>query len=149
MIKILALIFAILFSNSAAAVYKCEDKGKTIYSDAPCSGSKVSELDTSQTNASAQDAAEANMRNAQEKSKLKCLEEARRKQEAKEEKEQQKRMQAQAVLQKKCTELALKKKWSEEDAAQATGKAEMKAKKTAARHAERYESVCGKLKFNS
>ncbi|MDB5764203.1 MAG: hypothetical protein JWQ21_3198 [Herminiimonas sp.] len=150
MFKILLLSLLISFSAPALAIYKCESNGKITYSDEPCRGGKVLDVDpaSGKTAASdaadAADAADAGKQITREKSEVKRLENERHKREAKDEQAQQKAARISAAKHKKCVSLAMRKKWGEEDAAAASGKSAEKAKRNARRKAEKYETECGK-----
>jgi hypothetical protein len=145
MSRILLLSLLVSISAPALAIYKCESNGKVTYSDEACRGGKVIELPepTGKTLLSS-DAASARRQVAHEKSEVKRLENERHKREAAEDKQQQRVARLHAVKQKKCASLAMRQKWSEEDAAAAIGKSAGKAKRRARRKAEQYENECGK-----
>jgi hypothetical protein len=138
------LLAALLLSLSlpALAVYKCETSGKVIYSDAPCLKGNSTDLGDIANKSTAADIAQANSQNSQEKKQLKQLETARHKREAEDDKQQQKIAKAEASKKKKCASLALKKKWSKENAENATGKKRESAKRKAHQLAEKYELEC-------
>ncbi len=145
MSKILLLSLLVSISSPALAIYKCESNGKVTYSDEPCRGGKVIELrEPAGKTPLPPDAADARRQIAREKSEVKRLENERHKREAAEDKQQQKIARVYAARQKKCSLQALRKKWSEEDAATATGNSAEKAKRIARRKAEQYEKECGK-----
>jgi hypothetical protein len=141
-----ALLLCLLVSVSAPAmaVYKCESRGKTTYSDTPCVEGKSQELSNRQiVTASESDTAEAQRQLAQDKREARRLESARLRREAAEEKERSRIAKAHASKKKQCASLALRKKWSDEDAADAAGKSAEKARRNARRAAEKYELECG------
>lgn len=147
MARFLALLAAaplMLNSVSSHAIYKCEENGKIAYSEEKCSTGKASAIDTTNSRLSQSSADEAKMRSKREKESVHKLEEARRQDELRDERARQKAMRASEALQKKCHALALKAKWSEEEAASAIGKAADKSKRTAARNRENHEAQCGK-----
>lgn len=145
MFRLFLLALLISFSAPALAIYKCESGGKITYSDAPCRGGKVLELQEPVTGKSpAADMASAKQEVAREKKELHRLEKERHKSEDEDDKRQQKIANAQAARQKKCTSLTMRRKWSEEDAATARGKSFEKAKRKARRQVEKYELECGK-----
>jgi hypothetical protein len=137
----LPLIFC---SASSFAIYKCEERGKVIYSDEPCSNGNVKLIDTTNSHLSEPALNDTKARNKREKETLQQLEGERRKEEMIEEKARQKRMHANDALRKKCEALALKQKWSEQDAAAANGKSAEKLKRNAVRQGEKYAVECGK-----
>jgi len=138
-----ALLLVLAFiSAPALAVFKCEFEGKTSYSDAPCNAGKAINLQVAHPNES--EFAEAKKQATREKIEARDLEYARRKRENAEEKVQARIAKADAARRKKCQSLAMRRKWSEEDAAAASGKSFDKARRRAQRKAEQYEAECGK-----
>jgi hypothetical protein len=145
MLRIVLLSLLVLICAPALAVYKCESGGTITYSDEPCRGGKVLELDgpaSGKTPASS--AASAEHQAALDKREARRLEKERHQREAIESKEQQRVAYVNATRQKRCASLALQKKWSEEDAATATGRSADRAMRKAQRSAEKYEAECGK-----
>lgn len=140
---LLASLLAVI-SLPALAVYKCEVDGKVTYSDAHCTSGKSVDLGEQAPTSTAADIAKANEQNAQEKSKLKQLETARHRREAKEEKQQRKIANATAIKRKKCASLELKRKWSHEEMANASGKKRERAQRNARHTEEKYLLECGK-----
>lgn len=145
MFRLFLLALLVSFSAPALAIYKCESNGKITYSDEPCRGGKVLDLQEPVTGKiPAADAAHARQEIAREKKEVQRLEKERHKSEGQDEKLQHKIAAVQFSKQKKCTSLDMRKKWSEEDAATAHGKSVEKAKRRARRQAEKYEIECGK-----
>ena len=143
--KILLLAFLISLSAPALAIYKCASEGKITYSDSPCSnGKSVRFEESSGSTPLSSDAAKARQQAVREKNELKRIESERQQQEAQENKERQKLVQANAGKRKKCAELSLQQKWAEEDAATASKKSAEKAKRNARRKAEKLQMECGK-----
>ncbi len=142
MLRLLLLCLPGLLPLPAMAIYKCESNRVISYSDTPCSSGKSSTLDTS-FSSDRLDTPDAQQQLNRQKTELKQLETARHKREASEEKERKKLAKAHAVKQKKCAGLALRQKWSEEDAVLANGKSSAKAKLKARRMAEKYQLECG------
>lgn len=134
----------IAISLPALAIYKCEVNEKIIYSDARCANGKSVDLGEQAPQSTAADITKANEQNAQEKNKLKQLETARHKREAEEEKQQHKIANATASKKKKCASLELKKKWSHEEMANATGKKRENAQRKARRLDEKFALECSK-----
>ncbi len=133
-------LFASLLCCSvpALAIYKCEAGGKMTYSDSPCAGGKVLDID----GAPAADAQRAAEQAARDKKTLKRLEDQQRKQTAKDKQALQRSAKAEANRQKKCTSLERRQRWAAEDAAHATGKSAERAKQKARRAVEAYEDAC-------
>lgn len=138
------LLIALLLSccTPAFAIYKCETGGKTSYSDTPCPNGTI--MDAAKLAPPPTDSLQAERQLAQQKKEAGQLRQARQQREAAEERQQHKQARAYAAKQKKCTSSALRKKWAEEDAAQANGKAAPKAVRTARRATEKHELECGK-----
>jgi hypothetical protein len=144
MLKIgLTFLFA-LIAAPAFAVYKCESNGQVTYSDAPCRGKTLSLANSIDAEVPGTNVASAKEKLAREKKEVTRLEKERHKREAAEEKEQKKVAKADAVKRKKCSTLAHRKKWADEDAAAATGKSREKAQRKARRAAETHQAECGK-----
>jgi hypothetical protein len=136
------LLLAILLAVTAPAfaIYKCEAGGKVTYSDEPCPGGKVLDIGP----ISSLDAANANKLAVQEKKQVERTDRERRKREAKEEREQRQAAKVNAIKQKKCTTLAQRQNWADEDVTSATRKSIDKTKRRARRAAEQYQMECGK-----
>jgi hypothetical protein len=128
------------FSMPALAIYKCESAGAVTYSEAPCPGGKLMDIDNKPSEG---DAAKSAQQTAKDKKELARLESARHKSEAAEEKVKRQAARAAAARERKCASLAQRKKWLLEDAAKAAGKAADKAKLKARRMAEKYQLECG------
>lgn len=133
------LCMLMLSSAPALAIYKCESQGKTAYSDAPCPGGTMLDLST----VPPADATAAKRQVAEEKAAVKKIEHERRKREAREEKERQRAAHENASRQKRCGLLAKRKKWVDEDVAEATGKSVEKLRRKAQRVNEQLEAECG------
>jgi hypothetical protein len=143
--KTLMLAFLVSLSTPALAIYKCESDGKISYSDSPCVNGKSVRFEEPPHSAPLPpDAANARQQATRDKNELKRLENERERQEAQEDKERRKLVQADAAKRKKCSELALQQKWAEEDASAASGKSAEKAKRNARRKAEKLQMECGK-----
>jgi hypothetical protein len=142
-VRLFAITPFLVYSASAFAIYKCEVQGRIIYSDEKCVDGKTTAIETANTTVSAAALNEAAERSRREKDALRHLQSSRHKEEAAEEKARQKKLRASEALHKKCQTMAMKLKWSEEDAADATGKSAEKARRTALRHREKYRAECG------
>jgi hypothetical protein len=127
---------------SAFAIYKCEGNGTVTYSDSPCPGGKPLDIGSIPPS----DLADARRRADQEKQALSRIENERRKQEVREEKERRKSARARAALERKCAALERRRKWAAEDAASAAGKSAEKAKRKARRAEELFDAECKGMK---
>ncbi|RZI43021.1 DUF4124 domain-containing protein [Herbaspirillum sp. HC18] len=126
-------------SAPALAAYKCESGGRVSYTDVPCDGGKVIELNA----VSPDNSHTAERQTALERNKLSKLERERHRHEAAEERELRKASHESAARRKKCTTLQRRQKRSNEDVARTAGRANEKAKLKAQRVAEEYETQCG------
>lgn len=128
------------FSPPALAIYKCESGERVVYSDTPCRSGKTTTLDIDTGPIGDPEAAQ--QRTEQDRKELQKLENARQKQQAADERAYRKRQKAQAAKKKKCDNLALRRKWAEEDAANVHPKSAERARRAARRAAERHELEC-------
>lgn len=143
MLRILLAVLLLSLSAAAAAAYKCEAGGKTTYSETPCPGGKTVDLnDNDAMHAASPETVQAQRQLAAEKKKVHQLETARHQREAKEARRQQSAARTDARKKQKCAALELRKKWSEEDLARATGKNTEKAKLRTRRMHEKYALEC-------
>tara|TARA_R110001599_G_scaffold171353_1_gene362451 strand:- start:466296 stop:466601 length:306 start_codon:yes stop_codon:yes gene_type:complete len=85
---------------------------------------------------------DAQQRMAHDKEKLADLEEQRHRQQAIDDKRQQRELKARQARDKKCTELAQRLKWANEDFASASWKSRDKAQLKAQRAREKYQLMC-------
>lgn len=138
--RLLLLYSLCILTTPAMAIYKCEGKGKTSYSDVPCvDASKPAPPIRTGVPCSA---ARSRQQAQQQSQSADQLQQARLKRESQEQKEQQKIDKVRATKKQKCAALALRKKWGAEDAAAASGKAVEKARRDARRLVEQYEMEC-------
>jgi hypothetical protein len=140
MLRFMLLCVLTSIAAPALAIYKCESNGRISYGEAPCPGGKT--VDIGGTAAAGDNAGMAEKQTAQEKTRLKRLENERHKREAREEKELQRAAHAAAAKKKRCSLLTQRKQWAEADAAAATGKSSEKAKLKARRVAEQIDMDC-------
>jgi hypothetical protein len=140
MLRTALICLLISFSTPALAIYKCKSGDRIVYSDQPCADGEVLSI----TAPTPGETAKAMQRTAEEQKRLKRLENEHRKQEAREEKERQRAAHTYAARQKRCTSLARRMQWANQDAAAATGKANERAKLKAQRVAQQFEDECRK-----
>ena len=136
----LLLLVLLTISAPALAIYKCESAGRTVYSDAPCHDGKGAALDIDTRPSGDPEAAQQQL--SQEKRELQRIENARQKQQAIDQRERRKLYKASEAKKKKCADLALRKKWADEDASSAHPKSQERAKRTARRATEKHELEC-------
>lgn len=135
---LLALLCAV--SLPAAAIYKCKTGTQITYSDTACANATA--IDAGGT-FSARAAGEVRQRLAADKAELDRLTGERRKNEAVEERAQEKHARAAAGKRKQCALLEQQRQWAQEDAATAPKKALATAQRKARRAAEKYALACG------
>jgi len=128
----------------ASAIYKCESDAGTSYSDRPCpDGQRLAIETTAASTGDDSDNSDGKRRLAHEKTELKQLQAARRKQEAAARKQQQQARKAYEAKRKKCATLALRLKWAREDGADAGLKKAASARRKARRAEQAYQAACG------
>jgi hypothetical protein len=137
MLRAILLCFLVSLSAPALALYKCKSGDTITYSDQQCPGGEALNAGNPPG-----DAAKARKQAAEEKKELHRLENARRRREAQEQKEQQRAAHEHAVKQKRCTLLAQRKRWADEDAFRSTGRSNENARVKARRLAEQIELEC-------
>jgi hypothetical protein len=141
MLQSILLSVLMAVSMPALAIFKCESQGHFTYTDVPCSGKQAqlpSALAPSDPDAARQLA-------ASERSQIERIEKDREKAQADLARQRRQKDKLALAHKKKCTLLALEKKWSEEDAAgalQLTIDRAAAGKRRARQKAERYEAEC-------
>ena len=135
---LLALLCAV--SVPASAIYKCKTGTQITYGDTECANATAIKTDDT---FSTQAAGEARQRLAADKAELDRLTGERRKNEASEERAQEKFARAATTGRKQCALLEQRRTWAEEDAATADRKARDGAQRKARRAAEKYTLACG------
>jgi hypothetical protein len=145
MLKTVMLCLFVSFSAPALAIYKCKSGDQITYSIQQCAGGEV--MDTNSP--PSVDTAKARRQAAEEQRRLKRLENERRKQEAREEKERQRAAHDLAAKQKRCSILAKRKQWADEDVAASAGKSVERARVKARRVAEQYQEECAKISITT
>jgi len=134
------LLLALVLPAGAQTLHKCTADGKVSYSQQPCEKGVASTVAVPPTPAPDPAAAADLKRQAREADKLAT---ARRKREAREEREELAAARAVAVHNKKCKKLQLQQKWAEEDARGATLQNTERARQKAKRAAEMTQLECG------
>ncbi len=140
---LLLLVLLSAISTPALAIYKCQSGDRTVYSDIPCYNSKTTDMKEIDIATPSTDAGAAQQKLAQDKKELQRLESVRKKQEAADERAYRKTAKANEAKKKKCTQSALRKKWADEDVANAHPKSAERAKRAARRVTEKHELECG------
>ena len=138
-----ALLFATaLVSAPALAIYKCDSGGSVSYSDSPCPGGKLVPTTDSVSPA---ETARAEQRAKRQRDELGRIDAERRKTDAQELKNRNKLARAESSQTKKCAQLALRKKSTEDRVAEASKRSMAKARTKALHAADQYELQCSKI----
>lgn len=142
----LIAILLLCASLPAKAIYRCEQNGTVSYADQPCNGGRSINISENVRDAvSPGDAAAARKRLQQQKRAAAEIDKEKTKESEKERKALQLAARKAAAKEKACQPLALRKKWAEEDAANADKKSSDAAKRKAKRAAERYNLTCSSV----
>lgn len=140
-------IFFLCASLPAKAVYRCEQNGTVSYADRSCAGGKSINIAEDVRDAvSPGDAAAARKRLQQQKRAAAEIDRGKAKESEKERKARQLAARKAAAKEKTCQPLALRKKWAEEDVANADKKTSDAARRKARRAAERYNLSCSSVR---
>lgn len=144
MVRIAAVLLCLCVSGSASAqIYKCMERGKVTYSEAPCPGAQVTRLDVQAAPAPETVPAKGGDDLARQKKLADQMATARQAREAKDERERDKFRRAAAARFQKCEKLRLRKKWADEDAAGARdSNDERSLRRKASRAAESLKVEC-------
>ena len=137
----LVVLCAAAMTAHAQTVHKCTVDGKVSYSDQPCSDTAAAKAVLNVPAAPAADP-DAVKSLRQQKKQADTLEKARLKRQEKDEREDAAAGRAAAAQRKKCDKLKLTKRWADEDARSATGKAADPARLKARRAGEAMALEC-------
>lgn len=135
---LLALLCAV--SVPASAIYKCKTGTQITYGDTECANATAIKADDT---FSTQAAGEARQRLAADKAELDRLTGERRKNEAIDERTQEKFARTATASRKQCALLEQRRTWAEEDVGNASRKSKENAQRTARRATEKYTLACG------
>lgn len=141
----LTLFFLSLCTASSIAfaeTYKCTKNGSITYNQSPCPDGVSTPANIPTGKIPAADYQEALKRNEKDKVALKKLEDARRKDELKREKEMKTMAAKNEQSAHKCAALRANEKWAKEDLANASLKAEKKARVKLNRASEKTALAC-------
>lgn len=141
----LTLVFLTLCTSSPMAfaeTYKCTKNGATAYSQTPCSDGVSTPENIPTGKIPSADYQDALKRNQKDEIALKKLEDARHKDEAKRDKEMKTIAAKNEQTAHKCAALRANEKWAKEDLANASLKAEKKARVKLNRASEKTALNC-------
>jgi hypothetical protein len=149
MLRTLLLLLLISFSSLAQAVYRCESNGEVSYRDKPCPGGKIVRLQESLSNIPPASRAAPRRKNEAAEAEARRPTSERATLEARQENQERQLLYVDAVNERKCVELALRKRWADEETivgssiTDRSGQAEYRATGLAQYLTERYYSECG------
>lgn len=134
----------LLCTMPAWAVYKCDNAGQIIYSDAACANGKTVAIDDTRGVKSSTPTATAKDKATQQRlDKNRAIEEKRLSQQrTKQEREDARARLVTEKQKRKCSQLAQRKAWAEEDLRNAPVKTMEKARRKSQRAAENYRAEC-------
>lgn len=152
MIRLFLSVSLFLFWTAASAqgVYKCSAGGKVSYADRPCAEGQSTRLPPPAAGVTPPEASAVATRDARTLVEFEKLRLAREKEKAREqnreearaERSRQQRTRAALAHRKTCDKLRLRRKWADEDAVRAGGKAHDAARRKARRQAEALAVEC-------
>lgn len=141
---VLSLALSAGWSAPAWAVYKCESAGQVSYSDTACANGKTLVVQDDQDNQgikpgpSARDKAKVQQ---QQRERAKA-DKQQAKAQAKAEREEARAKLLQEKKQRKCVQLAQRKKWAEDELRSANMKNQEKARRKSQRASDQYLAEC-------
>lgn len=144
---VLSLALSAGWSAPAWAVYKCESAGQVSYSDTACANGKTLAMQDDQDNQgikprpSARDKATAQQLQRQQRERAKA-DKQQAKAQAKAEREEARAKLLQEKKQRKCVQLAQRKKWAEDELRSANMKNQEKARRKSQRASDQYLAEC-------
>lgn len=140
------LFLSFNFNLSAASAdtpaFKCQDNGKTIFSQTPCKSGTSTAIDIKTIAPSEQEQHAAQNAHQQRLKTLSKLEKSRHKDDAKQDAINRRLASQAASKRKHCEAKQLQAKWAKEDFKNTQPKAEMKARQKLKRAEEKAELVC-------
>lgn len=117
MLRAATILFCLSIPAVAAAqVYKCVKQGKVTYSEAPCPGAQVTQLDVQPVAPDAAPPPEPKSELQRQKALTEQLAKARQIREAQHERQRARIVRAAAQRHQRCEKLRLQAKWADEDA---------------------------------
>lgn len=138
LLPLLAAATLLLQAAPAAAVYRCDIEGRTVYRDMPCSDGTQTKIMIEAAPA----ATDAHRRAALEKEQLAHIEKEAASQTEAQRKARRRKEREQAAAQRRCEKLEMRAKWAADDAAKANSHHTAKAQRKAERATGQYEAEC-------
>lgn len=144
---VLLPVCALFASPQALAIYRCENGGKTIYSDAPCgSGARQREVDTSDAVVDPANAQQARIRAERERASLEKITAERDKTQLEADKrdagEREQKARTDAKKRDRCEQLADDKRRADDEFKAAPPGQQFKAQLAASRAGDKYQNTC-------
>ncbi|MFZ6802005.1 hypothetical protein [Undibacterium sp. Di24W] len=131
-----------LASYADTPAFKCQENGKTIFSQTPCKGVPSTPIEIKTSQIPEEETQRALKRHQHRLSESQKNQKARDREFAKEETASRRIASKNASKKKQCENLQMKSKWAKEDLRSTQPKGEMKAQKNLKRAQERADFVC-------
>ena len=129
-------------TNADTSAFKCQENGKTIYSQAPCKNGNLTAIEIKTDNPSAHEQQLAQEAHRQRLKTLGSMEKSRHREEARQDSINRHLASQAASAKKHCEAKQLQAKWAKEDLKNAQLKTEMKARQKLKRADEKAELAC-------
>lgn len=143
LIRILPFLVLVTAASATHAMYRCQDGSSVTYTDSPCASGTSSDIrDKVKDQVLPADANEARQRLARQQQFLGQASAEQLKEQQSAERLQKKEALARAARDRRCADLALRRKWAQEDAELATMRTKAAAQRKAVRAGERYDISC-------
>jgi hypothetical protein len=138
----LTLLFQSMLVFADTTAFKCQENGKTIFSQHPCKSGTSTAIDIKTIAPSADEQLAAQKAHKQRISAIGKLEKTRERDDAKHEAISRRAANKAAAARKRCEAQQLQTKWAKEDLKNTQPKGEMKAQQKLKRAQERADFVC-------
>ncbi len=138
----LTLLFQSMLVFADTTAFKCQENGKTIFSQHPCKSGTSTAIDIKTIAPSADEQLAAQKAHKQRISAIGKLEKTRERDDAKHEAISRRAVNKAAAARKRCEAQQLQTKWAKEDLKNTQPKGEMKAQQKLKRAQERADFVC-------
>lgn len=142
LVTVLTLLLQSTIVLADTPAFKCQENGKTIFSQHPCKTGISTAIDIKTIAPSAEDQIAAQKAHKQRMSAIGKLEKTRERDDAKHEAINRRLANKAAAARKRCEAQQLQTKWAKEDLKNTQPKGEMKAQQKLKRAQERADLVC-------
>lgn len=142
LVMTLTLLFQSMLVFADTTAFKCQENGKTIFSQHPCKSGNSTAVDIKTIAPSADEQVAAQKAHKQRMSAIGKLEKIRERDDAKHEAFSRRAANKAVAARKRCEAQQLQTKWAKEDLKNTQPKGEMKAQQKLKRAQERADFVC-------